>query len=181
MEFTFDQNTRKVTFGTQVCHQCNGAGRFDYGVACPNYGRKMHGKHCKYCGSRNQFDHKMIGTENRVCGRCNGKGYLEVDNFSFCDASSLIPFITVTVMHANRGETLNEGFLGIGLLAGCTDYGASINWTKEQFVDEIVKDCQFTQLGNLVSTEGYLPTNIIVVVRNDGWTSFIRGAQFGMK
>ena len=70
----------------------------------------------------------------------------------------------------NRNESFNEGFLGIGLVGGITDYGRYLALTPAQFHKEVEDNFLngYHQYIHFVK-EGKLPAAIKIKKHKSGW------------
>lgn len=185
--FEYDTDTRKVSFRAVQCWNCKGAGIVERGISCPKNWQtvRKYGGKCPDCGSKNQHNHKLIGSHEIVCDTCNGTGVDKNNNYDNLDLSVLVDYIKVSVIdNAQRRMTFNESYLGFGIVAGCTDYGAYRERANKMggdlvayFTAKMKEDFarRFTQAGNLVSKDGYLATDLVIFTASSGWSAVSTG------
>ncbi len=130
-DFTFNPETREIVYNQVVCRDCNGTGKVERGISCPRLWKTVKqfpGHKCPHCGAKNRNSHKLIGTEIVTCYECKGSGIQQLNGYDFCDFGKLfdhIKFVIVGKMFSGQGY--NEQYLGIGIVAGVTDYGRYLN------------------------------------------------------
>lgn len=158
----------KLVLEVVKCWHCEGTGKYEYGVLCPNWGKSQRGKACEHCGSKSKNNHKTIGTEVRDCDICSGTGKIQENS---CSTSTFNPFevIPMRCVMVDRGANFNEAYLGLGSFFCCTDYGRSNSVSDFDLIAKIRsehKDAQYCKFskGDRVADE------IIVVRRNDGYS-----------
>jgi RecJ-like exonuclease len=178
----YDTDTRKVTFTKKVCWDCKGTGLVTRAVLCPRYGRKQAGKACEHCGSKSQHNHKAIGDKIVKCSTCVD-GYILSDMYTSVNVTALLQHIDFEFTTSRRSTSFNEGYLGIGVFAGCTDYGRYMEGGNPK--ENIMKDLnnsfhtQSMQLGNILTKDGYLVSKVVIFMVSDGWHGYALGAAFG--
>ncbi len=161
------------------CWDCEGkkeVTRFD---SCPHdreQVRKFGGK-CPCCGAKNKHSHKTVGQHQEVCHICEGKGTRREDLYDIISSDTwakLLPHFRFTVARAGRGANFNEGYLGIGILYGITDY---TDWTAKTDEEAIAAAMKLESFGNR-PTQAINFTNdktlnvcldIVIVLLRDGW------------
>lgn len=123
----YNPATRTLTLARKNCHGCYGSGTTATKISCPTCkgtGRGPRGGRgkCLNCfGSGHSWDH-----ENRaICQRCDG---INPDKHEAEDWTDRVPAealnaLAVEYVTQDRAGTFNEGFLGLGSLWSCTDYG----------------------------------------------------------
>lgn len=185
--YDYDTETRQVTFKNQVCWECNGTKEVEHNILCPHYHktvRKFGGK-CPVCNAKNQHSHKVIGSEIIPCPRCNATGEIFPNMYSSLDFSDLIQYIEIKTYEGLHMSNFNEGYLGIGIIGGYTDYGAYIDRIKSgvatlpQIVLESMQERnRYVQAGNLLDVSGKLIPCGYLKLNRDGWSVFSRGSYF---
>lgn len=155
----------------EPCTECNSKGWVK-----GTRGGKPIRKKCPSCkGSRYiYFD------EPKVLGKCpECKGSLKkkpsiTDNVHIADKRFLFNLIDFdsTTGSANTEQTFNEGYLGIGLIGGITDYGRYLKMNQDEFKMEVHKhfvDSGFLQYAHIVK-DGNVLSKIRLHKNNSGWS-----------
>lgn len=181
--YNFNVETREITFTTKTCWDCKGNTVVERGILCPRYGKKvagLPGRVCEHCGAKNKDSHKVVDTETRNCGTCNATGILDCNPYSSLDYSPLIQFINIVTMDGLRSATLNESYLGMGIIGGVTDYGRYLEETgrdMEKIMAHIRAETEerskYTQGLNLLKKDSNILIDTAVLkLRADGWSLF---------
>jgi hypothetical protein len=179
----YDTETRQVTFTDKVCWDCKGTTKVTRYDLCPNNHQVTHGKPCKYCGAKNRHSHQVVGSHVETCSMCKGTGLIRTDLYTMVDLRGLFENVEVKFGTAHRSGNLNEGYLGLGILAGCTDYGRYLTTEnpQEAALAGVKEQLDYSQVGNLVSEDGHLVKEVIVTLVRDGYHAYAYGAKFASK
>jgi hypothetical protein len=165
----------KVVYEIKECDSCYGTG---YSVEtlkdCPNKNQKMHGKKCIFCGTKSK-EHKLLPRKNnkyKTCYWCKGTGFILENKLSWMprEVWNQIKIVKV-VSKANANTTFNEGYLGIGVVAGCTDYGR--HWTEfpndDDLIKHVIADKTFLgQVCNIIDEEDNI-MDMVLFRKSDGY------------
>lgn len=169
---TYNQEYEGLSISyTDICTTCNGKKTFS-----SMRGNKQINVKCKTCGGDGyvRLDKPKI---NGKCEICNGtlKDYniLKTDTIHVDDVkllSELIDFEN-TKGSENTKQTFNEGYLGIGIVGGITDYGRYLKMSEEEFKQEVLKNflsgyhqyCHFIRRDKMVNS-------IIIKKHDSGWS-----------
>ena len=177
--YTYNIETREITFTQKVCWNCKGNKLAERGVLCPRNGRKQRGKACEHCGSRSADNHKSVGKKWAECHTCEGTGTETCDDYSSLDMSALLEFINIVSLDGLRSASFNESYLGRGIIGGCTDYGRYLNETDGTIESviayarrESVERNSHTQALNLIDKDNRLITTAVLKMNRDGWSLF---------
>jgi hypothetical protein len=185
--FTYDTETRQVTFTKKVCWDCKGSGKKTQNVLCPHYHQPVRkfGGICPVCKSKNRNDHKIIRTEVVTCYECEGTGETMPNMYESLDFSDLIQYIEIKTFTGMHNSSFNEGYLGIGIIGGYTDYGRYLDTIKagtktlaEIVLESMQERNKHVQAGNLLTVEGKLIPCGYLKLNRDGWSVFSQGAYF---
>jgi hypothetical protein len=185
--YDYETETRQVTFKNQVCWECNGTKEVEHNILCPLYHKpvRKYGGKCPHCNAKNQHSHKVIGSKIIPCPRCNATGEIMSDMYSSLNFSDLIQYIEIKTFEGVHMSSFNEGYLGIGIIGGYTDYGRYIDTIKSgkstlpQIVLESMQERnRYVQAGNLLTVDGKLIPCGYLKLNRDGWSVFSHGAYF---
>jgi hypothetical protein len=196
--YTYDETTGEIVYNKLTCWNCKGSKVYEYGISCPRWGKKVRINGmttCQHCGAKNKDSHRLIGHEVKTCETCKGTGELLVNAYTSLRFSELVHGIRFMVVSGQT--TFNESYLGMGMVGGCTDYGAYLDATCPGYrtspgqkinIDEVVKyiRAKFTaskhdttsQAGNFVSSDGHFMKYAILKLRPDGYSILGVGAEF---
>lgn len=185
--YTYDTETRQVTFTQRTCTSCNGTRKVERGISCPHNHKtvtKYPGRVCPDCGAKNQYSHKMIGTKVIECPNCNGTGIENTNAYDHLNAGELASEIELVTMAGLHGSTFNEGYLGIGIIAGVTDYGRYLDESKKDFTKileivrrEMVEDLNRRQMISILTEDGKLIEKALLKMNADGWHVYAIGTK----
>lgn len=186
--YTYNTETREVTFQIRKCWNCKGKGEIVNGILCPRYGRKVNhlaGRKCKHCGAKNRDSHKSIDEKMVKCYTCDGHGEYMPDSYDSFNMSALVDFIEIVMYDAKlRQASFNEQYLGMGIIGGVTDYGQYLDESKGDMqiilgiVNQSMKERhRHSQALNLVGKDGRLIERGLLKLCPDGWHVYSMKAQ----
>jgi hypothetical protein len=162
----------KAVFEEVQCWHCEGTGKYEYFITCPNWRKPVAhkpGRKCEICGSKNQHDHKVVGSEIRDCTICNGKGSM-MENLYDSDRGGVWKTLPVKLIRSNREQTWAEAYLGVGLWS-CTDYGAHQKMTDEELIQKLHEERSgYHQFCKYVDKELNVAPEIVVLCNDMGYS-----------
>lgn len=185
--FTYDTETRQVTFTKQVCSGCKGEKKVTRNISCPLWDKpvRKYGGKCPHCGAKNSHSHKAIGEKIVTCYECKGTGETMPDMYTSLNFSDLIKDIQIKTFAGIHGASFNESYLGVGIIGGTTDYGAYLDKAQgdpaklAQIVLESMQERNSSvQAGNLLDVDGKLIPVAYLKLNRSGWSVFSQGAYF---
>lgn len=156
------------------CPACNGRGKIK-GTRLYKGKEQNIRKRCPQCNGHGVIDLPEVNVLGK-CPKCNGT-HIVTKTSSVCDTLTdadvqtmfeLIDWNDSVV--EERDETFNEGYLGIGLVGGCTDYGRYLDMTNEQFYEEVKNNFinGYHQYVHFVKKDK-VPTAIKIQKHRSGW------------
>ncbi len=178
----------KIMFEVVECWDCKGSGKSARYAPCVNNGKKMKGRACIYCGSRNKYDHKHSTTPHYVtCTTCGGKGQRQEDRFD------RITFEMMTWMLSNLNfifkgnlpqdvdldmKFISDCYSGHNSFAGAQDYIDHRRDNAETILALVKKDANkwhLLQALNYIDKENNLITDIVYYGYRGGYEAeFVR-------
>lgn len=173
---------KKLIFEREQCFGCHGKGQIIERVECPNSGQVMRGRvpggKCPHCGATRKHEHRYLDTGRMItCPSCDGTGDKAETRYSFMNldiVAEILEVVPMFVIEGFRREiSMNESLLGIGLIAGITDYQ---DWTVanpkmliERVRTRLLKD--ITQACNYCDEDGNLCKSIGISPHTSGWSA----------
>jgi len=160
----------KVVTETKECCYCNGTGKREKWISCPNHGRAMRGKPCQYCKATTKHGHQPINTKTiETCQRCNGTGRVDEDLCSYAD--NIYQAMEFRVYRQNRAGSWNELHFGAGCVFSCCDYGAAWDHPEnDAALIEKVRNNSGQQACKFCRDDGSLADHIGIFVNRDGYS-----------
>ena len=160
----------KVIPETKDCVYCNGAGKREEWISCPNHGRAMRGKACQFCKSTTKHNHQPINTGKIIsCKTCNGTGRVEENLCDYADA--IYQTMEFRVYRQNREGSWNELHFGAGCVYSCCDYGAAWNHPEnDKALIDKVRDSTGHQACKFCREDGSLAGHIGIFITRDGYS-----------
>lgn len=165
----------KLIYEETVCWDCNGTLKVTRHTLCPNWGKpvnKFPNRECPDCKSNNKHSHQTVGSYIIECQTCNATGKIMENAYTHISQDQwnvLQSNFKFSVVRMNRGATFNESYLGLGALYGCTDYGRITAKTDEEILKIVPTDGHPCQPVGWMK-KGELPKELIILVRNDGYS-----------
>lgn len=145
------------TCSVDACPECKGTGRGKRG--------KVGG--CRKCnGSR-----KYYNWERKVtCDICHGN-YQDFQDETVYDyiPKGLFASMPFKVVRQYAGQSFNEQYLGLGMVFGCTDYGAAWGRNDADIIAD-VKTNYSHQACKIAKEDGTLAKGITIVVKPQGYS-----------
>ncbi len=177
----------KIVFEIVECWDCKGTGKSARYAPCVNNGKKMKGRKCIYCGSRNQHDHKHDTVPHYItCTVCNGVG-TRLENRFDSITQEIMDWMLLNLNFHFKGNlqqdvNLDNKFIldcysGVNSFSGSQDY---IDHRQDNVdaVLELVKKGAKTRLLqalNYIDTDNNLITDIVYYGYCGGYeASFVR-------
>lgn len=187
--YTYNTESRQITFTEVECSRCKGTGEIEQGISCPLYWKpvKKYPNHkCPHCGAKNKDSHGLIGNEIVKCDKCHGTGKFTAGMYDSLDFQPVMKYIEVKILNGVHVASFNESYLGIGIIAGVTDYGDYMDKSKGDMaiIMQIVRDDMesyfhsHTQAGNLLTVDGKLIECGYLKLNQSGYSVFSQGAYF---
>lgn len=150
--------------GRKTCDTCNGTGR---------------GPRGKIRGCRDCFDGSVPDFVNVVpCSLCGGN-YKNFSMETFCDTAPLaaIRELPISIVRADRGNSFNENYLGVGTLWSCTDYGSRWGGDDSELLSEVWEQLGEDRVQAMKIVLPYergakvakLATKLVITVTRDGY------------
>lgn len=174
----------KLVIGECACSPCNGTGETKIYDRCPNYGKKMKGQKCEYCGSKNRHDHKYFETyKTETCANCNGTGIEEDDTYNNISKEELdyilsnVEIIQKKDLEKKADTDLDNEFLSCCYSRvqywGATDYEDHRFDSLEKIKQKILKNVtershQRFSFYRKVGENEFVPHNKLIVWGYDG-------------
>lgn len=147
---------------------------------CPNDKKKMKGKTCEVCGTKNRYHH-YIQNGFKVCDRCEGTGLIQEDKFHSPSQEVVDYMINHLEFKLWKDEKQKEkcesmdgegGFL-VGMytqLFGCTDYSDHRNDSLEALKNAVKKNLDTShQLIHYLKNENELKKTCLLLGYNGGY------------
>lgn len=111
---------------------------------------------------------------SHTCSICNGSKSLVMDRCSSVtedDRKALCDMIDFATPYNGKSSGFNEGYLGLGILAGITDYGRYMKMTEAEFQAEVKGHVMkyHLQYAGLTNKAGDLPKKFTVRRGQSGW------------
>ena len=175
---------REVIFEgrTRECSRCEDGKDYQYVETC-------------YTCNGEKFSLK--GKRRYACKTCRGAGYvmrekpLLTGNCRTCNGTREVPLTSYDQVtdedkqwifnhlfnfdkpYTRPTSSFNEGYLGLGIVCGVTDYGRHLKMTPEEFYQEVKENfmrgwCQYVS----IMEDGKLPTEILIKRANSGWFAY---------
>ena len=182
--YTFDTETLQVNFQLTFCSDCKGTGKVTNYVSCPRSWKPVKqypGHVCPDCGAKNRNSHDLLKnaageriTKTVECYRCKGAGKYTPDFYTYLDFRPLVPFFNIKAAVRGRASDFNEGCIGMGLVAGVTDYTRhTVESALERFHKKDAETrFQFEQGGNLLTPDGHLAKVFMLYALADGYSMY---------
>ena len=163
--------------------------KVEYTKHCPNskcnrgkievpWGKKTRKQNCPDCGGNGWLRLEtpiIIGD----CPDCKGTlKDLKVSKYDSCynqnDKELLFTLFDFEAKYSRREQTFNEGYLGLGIIAGITDYGRYLKLSEEDFQKEVKKYFfdRNEQYLHFLNKENEICDKIIIVRTSDGWSAY---------
>ena len=114
----------QIVFEEAICWNCNGLRSNKIYPSCPNNGKAVGGpgKKCPVCGAKNKHSHRSISEKIVPCNICNEAGKIMENKYSNLP-SEIFQQIPMEIGTDKKPRSPLENLLGIGIVAGATDYG----------------------------------------------------------
>jgi hypothetical protein len=136
---------------------------------------------------------------NYKCLTCEGKGYIRLETprvigtCQRCNGTEKVPLTAYDTIseeekiwifenlfnfdkpYEKSHSEFNEGYLGIGIVCGVTDYGAYLSMTPEEFKKEVRDNfvIGFNQYVSIINKQdGKLPLEILIRKGKSGWNAY---------
>jgi hypothetical protein len=152
---------------TKQCHECNGQKRFLKGK------RRYACKTCKGSG----YVMRDERLETGACTRCKGTRQVPLTAYdSMTDEDKEWIFANLFNFekpYARPTSSFNEGYLGLGIVCGVTDYGRYQKMTPDEFYQEVKENFMrgYNQYVSILK-DGKLPAEILIKKGNSGWFAY---------
>lgn len=179
----FDPIASTLTLDFKDCTRCYGKGDGPTRIDCPTCkgtGKGARGGRggCRNChGNGQAYDHDL----RVVCPHCGGAPASK-SRETWTDTAPIdaVMSMSLVVMRQDRGGSFNEGFLGLGCLWSCTDYGE--RWKREDdtpLLEEIAGKLRTdrTQACKIIAGERDrdtetmpLAAGLVIVLHRDGYS-----------
>lgn len=183
MDITFEGRTRE-------CNRCEDGKNYIYT------------EDCRTCGSTGKIKQ---GTRNRKCSECGGNGYKrlpekiedglchtcggsrtvslgEYDSVLKEDKEKIWGLFNFEKPFTGGFSSFNEGYLGMGIVCGVTDYGRYKKMTEEEFRGEVKESFMGGWLQYIsIMRDKKFPLEILIRRGESGWHAypiFERDAQY---
>lgn len=152
----------KIIFEVVECWDCTGTGQSARYAPCVNNNKKMKGKKCIYCGSRNKYGHKYSTIPTYVpCTICAGTGKRQEDK---CDGITpeIMEYLLTHLNFIFKGnlkqevdldkQFVYEIYSGVNSFAGSQDYVDHRNDNAETLLAMIKQNAK----GRLLQALNYI-------------------------
>ena len=141
-------------------------------MRCIENGRLNFVGKTEVCWNCSSDSYKPVPTH--TCSICNGTKQLDMDrcsNVTDEDRRTLCDMIDFVTPYQGKASGFNEGYLGIGILAGLTDYGRYMKMTEAAFHDEVKSHVMkyHLQYAGLTNKDGIMPKKFVVRRGQSGW------------
>lgn len=152
---------------TTKCLDCNGKGKN------LKNGRNYR---CKPCFG-NGYTYLAESIVTGDCKRCNGTSQVPADRFNSMNAIDreiIFGLFNFDKPYTAQTSSFNEGYLGIDIVAGVTDYGRYTDMTPAEFKVEVKQNFTsgYMQYVSLLDRNGNLPKEILIAKKRSGWFAY---------
>ncbi len=166
----------KLKFEYRICWNCKGKKEVTRYKQCPNYNKKMYGKICIHCGSKNKHSHTTILKNPEyiiTCPNCDGQGIkLEnrCDDMTKTERINWLKNVTFKFVE-NQIKTFNDSYIGHGNLCGTTDYAdhRQDRGIIEKIKNRLLNDTMLQYIG--IIKEGKLADIVYCKGQRGGYTA----------
>lgn len=184
MPQAINPETRTLSF-EGLTHEC---------IFCEDGLSRLHAKKCPTCGGKGTVPN---GKRNRRCSECKGQCHVSCEPYVVgicvnCNGTRQEPTTAYDNMtdadkewifenlfnfdkpYAQPASSFNEGYLGIGIVCGVTDYGRYQKMSPEEFREEVKKNffdhyCQYVAI---CDKQMSLPKEILIRKTSSGWFAY---------
>jgi RecJ-like exonuclease len=178
-------------------------GRFRECSLCTDGKSYSHIEDCKACRGKGKIP---SGSRNYKCKTCSGNGYVRLETPTLqgdcrhCKGTQKVPLERHSTISKEEKEWIfenlfnfekeyaagynnfNEGYLGIGVVCGVTDYGRYISMTPQEFKEEAKQRFLEGYLQYVSLTDAdQLPAEILIRKGKSGWFAYPIYANPGKK
>ena len=158
----------RFVYEIKECFMCEGKGKVEEFIDCPNDRQPMRGKKCPHCETTNKHHHLISTGKMRPCGHCEGKGKVMEND---CDSipREMWESLTFKVYRTNRPMTINDSYYGFGCVWSCTDYGRCKDLSDDELISEVKKGGSMIQPVKIADKDGNICDHIGIVCKDQGY------------
>lgn len=162
----------KAVFEEVTCWHCEGAGKHEYFITCPNWDKTVAHKpsrKCEICGAKSRYKHQVIGSEIKDCNICDGKGK-QMETLYDSDRGGVWKTLPIKVIRSMREQTWAEAYLGMGFCS-VTDYGAHQKMTDEELIKKVREEKGgYNQFCKYVDKELNVAPELLILCNDMGYS-----------